>query len=269
MRLKRKSLILPKLESSARTAADALMERLPEQRWWTPDAHYRKAKERAVARLIARGWPVEQGLDDSGAPCFKLNPTAMKLLEVRKRSSEDSRGPVKRCRTCGDPKPLEEFHPTGRLRVDGTPVRGISCKDCERTRNRERARQRASEEPEYREKQRQNARTWYARVVAGRNGYRARLRKRLRDQYQMTLEQFDALLARQGDRCAICQAFGGQDGELLVIDHSHRSGIVRGLLCEKCNWGIGLLMDDPLIMASAAAYVRETARVPAILFSAG
>jgi hypothetical protein len=43
------------------------------------------------------------------------------------------------------------------------------------------------------------------------------------------------------------------------IDHDHKSGKVRGLLCSCCNTGIGFLKDDPRIMRKAADYVERHA----------
>lgn len=54
---------------------------------------------------------------------------------------------------------------------------------------------------------------------------------------------YDTLLARQGGVCAIC---GGIDRDRkLAVDHDHQTGLVRGLLCLRCNTGVGLLRDKP------------------------
>lgn len=62
---------------------------------------------------------------------------------------------------------------------------------------------------------------------------------RIRERYGITEEQFHALEAAQGGRCAIC----GKERRL-VIDHCHASGRVRGLLCNACNLVIGHLEQD-------------------------
>ena len=70
------------------------------------------------------------------------------------------------------------------------------------------------------------------------------------------LDQLD----KQGWRCGICQKFGFKmrDDHIsgLNLDHCHKTGAVRGLLCHNCNRGIGLLQDDPSIMRMAALYVE-------------
>lgn len=57
----------------------------------------------------------------------------------------------------------------------------------------------------------------------------------------------------QGRRCAICHGDGTYWG--LSVDHCHKTGKIRGLLCGGCNIAIGRLLDDPYAAARAAAYL--------------
>lgn len=66
------------------------------------------------------------------------------------------------------------------------------------------------------------------------------------------------LLAQDG-RCLICR---GEFGQTLPVDHCHRTGKVRGLLCHHCNRGIGLFGDDPERLRRAADYVEAEGRIP-------
>ena len=62
-----------------------------------------------------------------------------------------------------------------------------------------------------------------------------------------TPEQYDAKLAEQGGRCAICEREpheAASHGKRLAADHCHKTGATRGLLCHKCNTAIGKLGDD-------------------------
>jgi hypothetical protein len=76
-------------------------------------------------------------------------------------------------------------------------------------------------------------------------------KKRVR-RYGLTLEDYRALLARQGKACAICK----KSVPRLCIDHCHATGKVRGLLCNKCNTGLGCYADDPKLTAAATAYLE-------------
>lgn len=56
--------------------------------------------------------------------------------------------------------------------------------------------------------------------------------------------------------CVIC----GNE-EPLVVDHDHKTGKVRGMLCNHCNRGLGHFRDDPELMEFAAQYVREMSAI--------
>lgn len=79
--------------------------------------------------------------------------------------------------------------------------------------------------------------------------------------YGLTRACYDVMLASQGGVCAICatETPGGR-GKIrsFVVDHCHISGVVRGLLCHTCNTAIGLLKDDPKIVAKAVAYLERS-----------
>ena len=62
----------------------------------------------------------------------------------------------------------------------------------------------------------------------------------------------------QQNRCAICKVKQEELDYDLVLDHDHVTGRIRGLLCHKCNTGIGLLQDDPDILQNAIDYLNET-----------
>lgn len=70
--------------------------------------------------------------------------------------------------------------------------------------------------------------------------------------YGITIEDYNALLAKQGGQCAICKQF-----RKLVVDHCHDQQKVRGLLCDACNTGIGLLREDPELFARALEYLAD------------
>lgn len=76
---------------------------------------------------------------------------------------------------------------------------------------------------------------------------------RLLRQYNISLEQFDEMVASRNGMCDIC----GKKMAEPFIDHCHRHNIVRGLLCEECNFGIGLFQDSPYVILSAILYLRK------------
>lgn len=81
--------------------------------------------------------------------------------------------------------------------------------------------------------------------------------KRLKHEYGISLKDYDDLLTAQGGVCAICG--GDNNGKNLHVDHDHKTGIVRGLLCNGCNSGIGNMKDDVNIVRKAVQYLEEHA----------
>lgn len=68
--------------------------------------------------------------------------------------------------------------------------------------------------------------------------------------YGITLDDYKIMVSQQEGRCRICTEY-----KSLVVDHCHRTGIVRGLLCSQCNRAMGLFQDDPIRLSSAVSYL--------------
>jgi Autographiviridae endonuclease VII len=84
---------------------------------------------------------------------------------------------------------------------------------------------------------------------------RARLRK-IRKVYGISPEQYAAMLAAQQGGCGICK----KKDRRLCVDHCHATQLVGGLLCNKCNTGLGCFDDDPELLRAAIAYLRRARR---------
>ncbi len=77
--------------------------------------------------------------------------------------------------------------------------------------------------------------------------------------YNMTIREYTKLLKQQDYKCAICGTVkpGGVHKTVFLVDHDHRTGKMRGLLCHNCNTGLGHFKDNPEFLASAIAYVLK------------
>jgi hypothetical protein len=76
--------------------------------------------------------------------------------------------------------------------------------------------------------------------------------------YGLNFAEYDAMLESQKGLCAICSSPPpDHHKKRLNIDHCHASGRVRGLLCDACNRGIGLLKDSPDLMLKAISYLAR------------
>jgi recombination endonuclease VII len=136
-----------------------------------------------------------------------------------------------------------------------------------------RDRQRYAEDPVYRAKRIAKNLQWYSanrdwlneerrHRYATDPDYRAKLlsgnRKKRREHnlrrlYGLSLEDYDAMLRRQGGVCATCKRKFKQS---LCVDHCHITGLLRGLLCKNCNVGNGYLGDSPRVMRNSADYTE-------------
>lgn len=84
----------------------------------------------------------------------------------------------------------------------------------------------------------------------------------LRKKYAgLTLAGVSAMSDQQGHKCAICKEAEGTviSGKSisLAVDHDHVTGAIRGLLCVKCNRGLGLFRDDPALLTAAIEYLAR------------
>lgn len=77
--------------------------------------------------------------------------------------------------------------------------------------------------------------------------------------YGITIEERDALILSQGGRCAICD----DEDDALHVDHDHATNIVRGMLCGRCNRGLGMFCDDVDRLLAATAYLLRSRAVAA------
>lgn len=83
------------------------------------------------------------------------------------------------------------------------------------------------------------------------------LKWHLNSTYDMTLEEYDRLLTNQNESCKICgNRFDLTDQNRRPhIDHSHKTGKIRGILCFKCNTALGKFNDDSDLLRTAAWYL--------------
>ncbi len=149
---------------------------------------------------------------------------------------------TKTCKRCGAVKPLDGFYLMASCPGGYRPT----CRACCNVDQREK-----HTKPEVKAKRLAATRTWTAA-----NAERSRLsheNSRLKRAYGISLEDYTAMLLKQGGVCAICE--GACTSGRLSVDHCHNTGRVRGLLCRTCNTAIGLLDDSPTLVAVALKYL--------------
>ena len=125
-----------------------------------------------------------------------------------------------RCPDCSQDKPPEEFPRNKRSRSG----RGTYCKPCHNERGRQTVK----------------------RLYGNTRHYH------LRQKYGIGAAEVEAMVAAQGGTCPICQK-----RPAVHVDHDHRTGRVRGILCESCNGAIGQFNDDPTLVRAAIEYIEN------------
>jgi hypothetical protein len=77
--------------------------------------------------------------------------------------------------------------------------------------------------------------------------------------YGITVDQYEEMLNSQNGSCAICGKDNSQHKrkKRLFVDHCHKTGKVRGLLCCACNFGLGSFSDDPELCIKASEYLKN------------
>lgn len=111
-------------------------------------------------------------------------------------------------------------------------------------------RKKYAEDEEYREREKKKVREYNKRNPDSKKSQRLK-------KYGITLSEYNEMLEKQSGECAIC----GEDGSVgkwgkLYVDHDHKTGKVRGLLCSKCNFAIGQFNDDYNLLLRAISYLK-------------
>jgi hypothetical protein len=160
-------------------------------------------------------------------------------IVARRKAAEGPPATHKLCGRCENVKPLSDFSKT----LQGRP--SLHCTEC-----MEDLRRTAKERSSERQRAYYKANTAKMRERNKRNR-KADPGKDRRRRYRISEEDYQRMVAVQGGRCAAC----GEAAELFV-DHCHSTGIVRGLLCHTCNVGLGQLKDRDDRLVAAIAYIE-------------
>lgn len=81
-------------------------------------------------------------------------------------------------------------------------------------------------------------------------------RVKLYSKYGLTISQFDSLNAFQESLCAICGEPQSKAGKSLAVDHCHKTGRIRGLLCDRCNLVLGNVGDSTTLLTRMIEYLE-------------
>ena len=85
--------------------------------------------------------------------------------------------------------------------------------------------------------------------------------RQIKNKFGVDYQEYHRLLKAQGYRCEIClSSLESSRYSKFAIDHCHKTGHVRGLLCTNCNVGLGMFKDNPIRLNSAIKYLHKHSR---------
>ena len=139
---------------------------------------------------------------------------------------------MKQCKKCSKEKLFTEFHKGSRNKDGYRPY----CKECINNTNR----------LEY-----------DSNKAKSKYNYEKDKNFKLKRTFGMSYQEYLNMLAAQQGCCAICGT-NNPGVRAFAVDHCHNTGAIRGLLCGKCNTGIGSLQDDINILQRAIQYLENS-----------
>lgn len=86
-------------------------------------------------------------------------------------------------------------------------------------------------------------------------------RKSQLTKYGITPEYFDALFQEQEGKCAGCIVHQSELNQRISVDHCHATGLVRGLLCQKCNTILGLANDNVTVLENLINFLNKNVQM--------
>ena len=134
---------------------------------------------------------------------------------------------------------------------------GRGCKKCTEERSakwyRENPKRRSAIVRRWRKRNPHYIRDWKRRNQEKVRGYQ------LKQYYGISMEDYTKIRAKQNGECAIlgCHTTEEKTGRRLAVDHSHKTGKVRGLLCDRCNTTLGKMEENPDLLHALLNYFDE------------
>lgn len=95
------------------------------------------------------------------------------------------------------------------------------------------------------------------KYAATAKGKKAQRNSKLKTKYGISLEEYNDKLIKQNHKCAICGVDEIEQNRNLCVDHNHKTGKVRDLLCSPCNTGLGMFKENIDTLIQAISYLNK------------
>lgn len=176
---------------------------------------------------------------------------------------------MKNCKSCFKQKELTEFYKNNY----SADKLAYECKDCYNHKLREKRKknpepfklankrayekkreERIRKQKEYNEKNPEVRKNWYNKNIENIRKYNKQYD--LKKKYNITLEDFNLMLKIQNYCCKICN-YEFDNKKIAHVDHNHKTGKVRSLLCHNCNTSLGLMKENKNYISNLIKYLKE------------
>lgn len=148
---------------------------------------------------------------------------------------------MKICTKCGESKPTSEYW----RQPQGAAGLTASCKSCIRS---------AAAKWRTANPEKQKLNTEKKRLASLAEPREVKFERRLKHEYGINYAQWQKMFNLQNGCCAICSRHQSNLSRVLQVDHNHTTGVVRGLLCTKCNTKLAVV-EDPGFIDKARFYL--------------
>lgn len=184
---------------------------------------------------VKKYYPIKSCKHGHDSPYYVVNASCVECTQIKHKKYRDKNGAkwaaTRRKKYAED----KEYR-------DTVTRKNKDCRNRNKEKYNESRREKYKNDPEYREKH-----------LAARRG-RDQRDSQLKTNYGITKADYDKLLDIQLGLCAIC---GEEKEETLSVDHCHTTKKIRGLLCRKCNTGLGCYNDDIALINKAIKYLEN------------
>lgn len=82
--------------------------------------------------------------------------------------------------------------------------------------------------------------------------------KKIKQRYGLTNDEISRILEVQNYKCKICRISESELKRKLAVDHCHETGKVRGMLCGRCNTGLGMFRDNEKYLETSIKYLKDS-----------
>ena len=148
---------------------------------------------------------------------------------------------MKQCTDCKQTKTIDNFYKS-HITPAGTQVYKSRCKSCQQIKDRQRWANMSIEQK----------RKWQEKSNSDKDYHK---NYRLTSKYNITLEMFNEMYSNQNGRCFICEEAVSENE--IRVDHDHKTGKVRKLLCHNCNVILGHSKEKKEILMKCVEYLSD------------